>query len=96
MRRLLGALAIGLLVSMLGPTMWSSGAADELAVAQEMLRSRDFSGAVETLGKLVDEEPVNGDGTIDFLITSAWSFTEGPKAGRVFIVSGAKPKGASR
>lgn len=31
---------------------------------------------------------VNGDGKIDFLLTSAWSDIKGPKTGRVFIVSG--------
>ena len=31
---------------------------------------------------------VNGDGHIDFLLTSAWSGTFGPKTGRVFIIAG--------
>jgi len=31
---------------------------------------------------------VDGDGTIDFLITSAWSAVNGPRTGRVFILSG--------
>lgn len=34
---------------------------------------------------------VNGDGTIDFLLTSAWSSIKGPRSGRVYIVSGKKP-----
>lgn len=31
---------------------------------------------------------VDGDGKIDFLLTSAWSPVKGPKTGRVFIVAG--------
>lgn len=31
---------------------------------------------------------VDGDGLIDFLLTSAWSNTRGPKTGRVFILAG--------
>ena len=31
---------------------------------------------------------VDGDGNIDFLLTSAWSPVKGPKTGRVFIVAG--------
>lgn len=31
---------------------------------------------------------VDGDGSIDFLLTSAWSAVSGPKSGRMFIVSG--------
>lgn len=31
---------------------------------------------------------VNGDGRIDFLLSSAWSIARGPKTGRVFIVDG--------
>lgn len=33
---------------------------------------------------------VDGDGHIDFLLTSAWSNAKGPKTGRVFIVAGRK------
>ncbi|HEX6054073.1 MAG TPA: FG-GAP-like repeat-containing protein [Gemmatimonadaceae bacterium] len=36
---------------------------------------------------------VDGDGTIDFLLTSAWSAIEGPQSGRMYIVSGAKTDG---
>lgn len=35
---------------------------------------------------------VDGDGSIDFLLTSAWSNTRGPKTGRVFILAGEKEK----
>ena len=36
---------------------------------------------------------VDGDGAIDFLLTSAWSPVHGPKTGRVFIFAGlARPK----
>lgn len=31
---------------------------------------------------------VDGDGATDFLLTSAWSNTRGPKTGRVFIIAG--------
>jgi hypothetical protein len=31
---------------------------------------------------------VDGDGKIDFLLTSAWSNNPAPKAGRVFIIAG--------
>lgn len=31
---------------------------------------------------------VDGDGRVDFLLTSAWSSVRGPKTGRVFIVAG--------
>ena len=34
---------------------------------------------------------VDGDGTIDFLLTSAWSAIKGPQSGRMYILSGAKP-----
>jgi hypothetical protein len=35
---------------------------------------------------------VDGDGHIDFLLTSAWSPMLGPKTGRVFIVAGRELK----
>lgn len=35
---------------------------------------------------------VDGDGTPDFLLTSAWSAVEGSRSGRMFIVSGAPPE----
>ncbi len=31
---------------------------------------------------------LNGDGTIDFLITSAWSSAAGEKSGRVYVIAG--------
>lgn len=31
---------------------------------------------------------VDGDGTIDFLLTSAWSAVSGPKSGRMFLIAG--------
>jgi hypothetical protein len=34
---------------------------------------------------------VNGDGAIDYLLTSAWSAIKGPRTGRVFIISGRQP-----
>jgi hypothetical protein len=33
---------------------------------------------------------VDGDGNIDFLLTSAWSAVNGTRSGRVFILSGAR------
>ena len=34
---------------------------------------------------------VDGDGGIDFLLTSAWSGIQGPRSGRVFVVAGPAP-----
>ena len=34
---------------------------------------------------------VDGDGVIDFLVTSAWSAINGTRSGRTFILSGKKP-----
>ena len=34
---------------------------------------------------------VDGDGGIDFLLTSAWSAVRGPKSGRMFLVAGEPP-----
>ena len=34
---------------------------------------------------------VDGDGQIDFLLTSAWSPVKGPRSGRMFIIAGEKP-----
>ncbi|HEX9885820.1 MAG TPA: integrin alpha, partial [Longimicrobiales bacterium] len=34
---------------------------------------------------------VNGDGTVDLLLTSAWSAIEGARSGRMYIVSGRPP-----
>ena len=34
---------------------------------------------------------VDGDGVIDFLLTSAWSAIAGTRSGRVYVVSGARP-----
>ena len=31
---------------------------------------------------------VDGDGVIDFLLTSAWSGIQGARSGRMFIISG--------
>ncbi|MEO8478047.1 MAG: FG-GAP-like repeat-containing protein [Gemmatimonadota bacterium] len=43
----------------------------------------------ETLGfDAVGIGDVDGDGSTDFLITSAWSLVNGPRSGRVYIVSG--------
>lgn len=33
---------------------------------------------------------VDGDGAIDFLITSAWSGVNGFQSGRVFVIAGEK------
>jgi hypothetical protein len=31
---------------------------------------------------------VDGDGAGDLLVTSAWSFVNGPRSGRVYVVAG--------
>ncbi len=60
---------------------------------------RDGSLIREITGKVMGETfgfdttgmgDINGDGTIDYLITSAWSAIAGTKSGRMFIVSGAE------
>ena len=45
--------------------------------------------AGDTLGfDAVGLGDVDGDGAVDFLLTSAWSAARGPKTGRVFVVAG--------
>lgn len=39
---------------------------------------------------------VDGDGTVDFLLTSAWSPARGPKTGRVFVVAGPRLSDGSK
>lgn len=65
-----------------------------------------FSGRTgEQLGTITSREPhdtfgfdatglgdVDGDGQIDYLVTSAWAPVKGPKTGRVFILAGTKPR----
>ncbi len=53
---------------------------------------RTWTGRIpgETLGfDAVGLGDVNGDGAIDYLVTSAWSSVRGSHSGRVFILSGA-------
>lgn len=53
---------------------------------------RTYTGKIpgETLGFDADGlGDVDGDGEIDFLVTSAWSLVNGPRSGRVLVVSGA-------
>lgn len=55
---------------------------------------REYTGKVmgETFGfDATGMGDVDGDGTIDFLLTSAWSAVNGPRSGRVYIVSGEQP-----
>ena len=48
--------------------------------------------AGDTLGfDAVGLGDVNGDGAIEFLLTSAWSTVAYGRPGRVFVVSGAAP-----
>jgi len=54
---------------------------------------RAWTGKVqgETLGfDATGIGDVDGDGTIDFLLTSAWSAIKGPQSGRMYILSGAR------
>lgn len=53
---------------------------------------RTVTGRVmgETLGfDTTGMGDVNGDGYVDWLVTSAWSAINGPRSGRMFIISGA-------
>jgi hypothetical protein len=57
----------------------------------KLLRTWTCKQAGDTLG--FDAQgigDVDGDGAIDFLVTSAWSNTKGAKTGRVFILAGDK------
>lgn len=55
----------------------------------EMLGTYTSKLPGETLGFDADGVgDVNGDGAIDYLLTSAWSMVNGPRSGRTYIVSG--------
>lgn len=57
---------------------------------------RTVTGRVmgETLGfDTTGMGDVDGDGHLDWLVTSAWSAVEGPRSGRMYILSGAPPTG---
>jgi hypothetical protein len=52
---------------------------------------RTITGRIpgETLGfDAVGVGDVNGDGAVDYLITSAYSLVNGPRSGRVYVISG--------
>jgi hypothetical protein len=56
----------------------------------ELIRSWTCQQAGETFGfDACGIGDIDGDGAVDFLLTSAWSDVLGPKTGRVFILSGA-------
>ena len=60
---------------------------------------QSFTGRVpgETLGfDAVGAGDADGDGATDFLVTSAWSFVNGLRSGRVYVVAGQRPGGAPR
>lgn len=60
-----------------------------LANKGKLLRTWTCKQAGDTLGfDACGIGDVDGDGQIDFLLTSAWSNVKGPKTGRVFIVAG--------
>jgi hypothetical protein len=56
---------------------------------QKLLRTITSKTAGDTFGfDTTNLGDVNGDGTIDFLITAAWSGVSGFQSGRVFVISG--------
>jgi hypothetical protein len=73
-----------------GGAAWSGGRVQVLSGADgKVLQS--FTGRVpgETLGfDAVGVGDVDGDGTTDYLLTSAWSMVNGVRSGRVYIVAG--------
>ena len=65
-----------------------------LADGGKLLRTWTCKQSGDTLGfDACGIGDVDGDGHIDFLLTSAWSNVKGPKTGRVFIVAGGDPVG---
>ena len=68
-----------------------SGGKTYLFSGKDATLLQTFTGKVpgETFGfDATGMGDVNGDGVIDFLLTSAWSAINGARSGRMFIVSG--------
>ncbi|MFQ5570251.1 MAG: tetratricopeptide repeat protein [Rhodothermales bacterium] len=71
-----------------------SGGKVYLYSGQDGSLMRTYTGKVpgETFGfDATGMGDVDGDGEIDFLLTSAWSAINGARSGRMFIISGKKP-----
>jgi hypothetical protein len=59
---------------------------------QKLLRTITCRTAGDTFGfDTTNLGDVDGDGAVDFLITSAWSGVNGFQSGRVFVIAGERP-----
>ncbi|MEO8379052.1 MAG: FG-GAP-like repeat-containing protein [Acidobacteriota bacterium] len=61
--------------------------------SHQLIRTLTCRTAGDTFGfDTTNLGDVDGDGSVDFLITSAWSGVNGFQSGRLFVISGAVPK----
>lgn len=76
---------------------WQQGSAAPAGGKVYLISGRTGERLWEVTGKVMGETfgfdatgigDVDGDGAIDFLLTSAWSSVNGPRTGRVYIVAG--------